>query len=131
MKKKLLLPCLLAIAGIASAYDYPYLTIVTADGQSKSLAAEGLTLNVADGRLTAANTDGTVAFTLTDLAKMYFSTADAGVQLVIDETEEVDVYNLYGVRLGRYTALSAARRALASGIYIVKSGSRTQKIIVE
>ena len=74
--KKLLMTLVGMICMTAAMADdvYPYLTIESADGNTTSIGAKGLTLTADDqGSLIAANSEETKTFTLSDLAKMYFS----------------------------------------------------------
>ena len=72
MKKIVLMMMALVGALAAQAIDYTYLTFETTDGQKASVAVESLTLNISGTTLTA----GSQQFTLSNLAKMYFSTTD-------------------------------------------------------
>ena len=64
---------------------------------------------------------------------MYFTTeAATGISNVSSNTsDEVDVYTIAGIYIGRYSSFASARDRLGSGVYIVKSESRTQKITVK
>ncbi len=123
--------------GVATAhaedYDYPYLAFQTVDGSLQTVAAEGLVITFADGKLVASNGDGSRPFTLSDLSKMYFSTsaeeADA-IGEVESADSPVEIYTVAGICVGRYESLKDARGSLEKGIYVVKSGSRTTKMMV-
>ena len=74
--KKLLMTLVGMICMTAAMADdvYPYLTIESADGNTTSIGAKGLTLTADDqGSLIATNSEETKTFNLSDLAKMYFS----------------------------------------------------------
>lgn len=75
MKKKILMT-MFALWGVlqgAWCNDYLYLTFQNADGATKSLSVESLSITFGDGKLMATNVDGEEVLSLTDLSKMYFS----------------------------------------------------------
>ena len=116
--------------------EFPYLTFVASDGTVTSLGVESLEMTVTeDGNLVAVNSDGSKTFTLTSLAKMYFSTGDestaSGITMAEAEgTEEVEVFSLTGIFLGKFTNSAKAKESLEHGVYILKSKSQTLKITV-
>lgn len=125
----------MALAAVATckAYDYPYLTFQTKDGSEQSVAVESLVLTVADGQLTLTNAETNLVLTLSDLSKMYFSDTYTGIEEVRSAGAQgaVDVYTLSGVRVGQFASAAAAKSALGSGVYVVKSNSETQKIAIQ
>ncbi len=135
MKKTLLLILMSVGATVAQAtdYDYPYLMLQTADGSQQALSVESLQLTFANGQLVAVNESGTQTFVLTDLSKMFFSaTATAGLsKTTASESEEVEVTTVAGISLGRFASASEARKALKHGLYVFKSKSKIQKVIVK
>ena len=131
MKKSLLL--FITLLGIATmqAEDYKYLTIVGIDGTKTSLTAVGLSISFSDTQLTAKNayTDETTTIALTNLASMNFSNTNetTGIHTIhANETDEKSdvIYNLQGEQL-------PANATLPKGIYIIKKGNETQKVIVK
>jgi hypothetical protein len=117
--------------------EFPYLTFVGSDGTVTSLGVESLEMTVTeDGNLVAVNSDGSKTFTLTSLAKMYFSTGDESTASRITMTEaestenEVEVFTLTGISLGKFTNSTKAKESLKHGVYILKSKSQTFKITV-
>ena len=136
MKRLLLLLMVMAatIAAHANDYDYPYLTVKTADGTETSVAVTELVLTVSDGRLLATNGDGTVAFTLSDLSKMYFAGNSSGISTAVTTYPapdgEVEVYTTGGILVGRYDSVATAKSKLRSGIYVMKTSDRTLKTVV-
>lgn len=125
MKKILLLFMALVGALTAQADDYAYLTFETTDGAKASVAVESLTLTISGTILTA----GSQQFTLSNLAKMYFSNTDetaTGIetidngQLTMDNSAEI--YDLQGHKV--------SKSAMRKGVYIVKTNSKTYKMIV-
>ena len=125
MKKILLLFMALVGALTAQADDYAYLTFETTDGAKASVAVESLTLTISGTILTA----GSQQFTLSNLAKMYFSNTDetaTGIetidngQLTMDNSAEI--YDLQGHKV--------SKSAMRKGMYIVMTNSKTYKMIV-
>jgi len=125
MKKILLLFMALIGALTAQADDYAYLTFETTDGAKASVAVESLTLTISGTTLTA----GSQLFTLSNLAKMYFSNTDetaTGIetidngQLTMDNSAEI--YDLRGHKV--------SKSEMRKGVYIVKTNNRTYKMIV-
>ncbi len=123
MKKILFLLTILVGALTAQATDYPYLTFETTDGAKASVIVENLTLTISGTTLTA----GSQSFTLSNLLKMYFSTSDetsTGIDEItsasLDET--TDIYDLKGHKV--------TKEQMNKGVYIVKTKSRTYKMVV-
>lgn len=132
-KKTLLAAVMMACATRAAAYDYPYLVFEDATGSVQCLSVEQLTVTVGDGTLLVSNADGTVTLTLKDLSKMYFSASEVTGISDITTAEgngTVEVTTLSGIRVGRFSSLSAAKEALERGVYIVRQNGQTQKIAV-
>jgi len=123
--KKIYLLLMMAMAGAQSlrAADYTYLTFETTDGAKASVEVSSLTITVSGNTLTV----GSQTFALSNLLKMYFSNADetTAIEEITAETldEAVDVYDLQGHKV--------SKDQLRKGIYIVKSKSRTYKMMVK
>ena len=123
MKKILLLLTLLVGTLTAQADDYTYLTFETTDGVKASVSVEGLTLTFSGTTLTA----GSQSFTLLNLSKMYFSTSDettTGIEEITNAAldEATDIYDLQGHKV--------TKEQMRKGMYIVKTKSRTYKMVV-
>lgn len=125
MKKIVLFLTMMAGVLTAHADSYTYLTFETTDGAKASLSVEGLTLSISGTTLTA----GAQSFTLTNLSKMYFSTSDETATGISEElrvnSEEfasATFYDLHGKMVDK--------SQLSKGIYIVKTKSRTYKMVV-
>lgn len=116
---------LLALVGALNmqAEEYTYLTFETTDGEKASVPVSSLTLTMSGNTLTA----GSQSFTLSNLSKMYFSNSDETTAIeeitnvALDET--TDIYNLQGHRV--------TKDQMKRGVYIVKTKSRTYKMIVK
>lgn len=109
----------------AQAEDYTYLTFETTDGAKTSVDISSLpvTINLDDSTLTIGNQ----TFTLADLSKMYFSTSDettTGIEEITSATldEATDIYDLQGHKV--------TKAQMRKGVYIVKTKSRTYKMVV-
>ena len=125
MKKILLLLTMLVGAMTAQAEDYTYLTFETTDGAKASVSvASDVTLTISGTTLTV----GSQSFTLTNLSKMYFSTTDetgtTGIEEITSATldEATDIYDLQGHKV--------SKDQMRRGVYIVKTNSRTYKMVV-
>ena len=131
MRKLLLLLLLTAWLPVsADGYDYPYLTLTTADGEV-SVSVTDLTLSVQDGTLVLTNAEGTVSYALSDLTDMYFSET-AAVTGISDmqaaQDGRVTVYSVTGQMMGTYDNMRAAQQHLHGGVYIIKSDKGTFKM---
>ena len=121
--KKIALTLLILVGTLTAQADgYTYLTFETTDGTKASVAIESLTLSINGTTLTA----GTQSFTLTNLAKMYFSTTDestTGIESISIESldEATDIYDLQGHKV--------TKEQMRRGVYIVKTKSKTYKIV--
>ena len=110
--------------------DYPYLTFETTDGAKASIPVSSLTMTINGNTLTV----GDQQFTLTNLAKMYFSTNDetaAGIENVNDNENYTEIYDLQGKRLQVSMADGKSLNGqLPKGVYIVKTKEKTYKMMV-
>ena len=102
---------------------YNFLTFEMTDGAKVSIAISSLTLTINGNTLTA----GSQTFTLSNLSKMYFSNTDetTGIEETTSATleEAAEIYDLQGHRI--------AKEQMTKGVYIVKTKSKTQKIVVK
>ena len=123
MKKFLLIMMALVGALNVQAEEYAYLTFETTDGEKASVALSSLTLTISGNTLTA----GSQTFTLSNLSKMYFSNTDetTAIEEITTATldEAADIYDLQGHKV--------TKDQMKRGVYIVKTKSRTYKMIVK
>ena len=127
MKKFILL--LVAFVGVLTiqASDYTYLTFETTDGAKTSVDISSLpvTINLDNSTLTI----GDQTFALADLSKMYFSTQSetTGIseELIVNSEEfaTATFYDLQGHKV--------SKDQLRKGVYIVKTQSKTHKMVVK
>ena len=105
----------------AHAEEYPYLTFETTDGAKTSVSVESLSLTFSGTTLTA----GSQTFDLSNLTKMYFSTADetTGIEtLTVDALSEMtNIYDLQGKEI--------RKEQMEKGVYIIKTKQGTYKIL--
>ena len=123
MKKLFLLLTVLVATLTAQAEGYTYLTFETTDGAKASVSVENLPLTISGTTLTA----GSQQFTLSNLSKMYFSTSDetaTGIEEITSASieEATDIYDLQGHKV--------SKEQMRKGVYIVKTKSRTYKMVV-
>ena len=124
MKKIVLLLMTLVGALAVQAEDtYTYLTFETTDGVKASVPVSSLpvTINLDNSTLAIGNE----TFALADLSKMYFSTQSetTGIQEINSATidEAADIYDLQGHKV--------TKAQMKKGVYIVKTNSKTYKIV--
>ena len=123
MKKIFILLTVLLATLTAQAEGYTYLTFETTEGAKASVSVENLTLTINGTTLTA----GSQQFTLSNLSKMYFSTSDetaTGIEEINSAAieEATDIYDLQGHKV--------SKEQMKKGVYIVKTNSRTYKMVV-
>ena len=103
--------------------EYTYLTFETTDGAKVSVSVESLTLSISGTTLTA----GSQSFTLSNLSKMYFSNTEetTGSENISIETldEAADIYDLQGHKV--------LKEQMRRGVYIVRTKSKTYKVVVK
>ena len=125
MKKLMLFLSLMAGMFTAQAEDYPYLTFETTDGAKVSMEASSLSITISGTTLMA----GSQSFTLSNLSKMYFSTANETTWIHSIDNERLttdndnEIYDLQGHKV--------SKEQMRSGqVYIVKTKHGTHKLTV-
>ena len=127
MKKLALTLLILAGTLTAQADGYTYLTLETTDGTKTSVDVSSLpvTINLDNATLTI----GSQTFALADLSKMYFSTQSetTGIETIDNGQWTMDnsaeFYDLQGHKV--------TKAQMKKGVYIVKTNSKTYKIVVK
>lgn len=123
MKKIVIIMMALVGALTVQAEEYAYLTFETTDGAKASVDVSSLTLTVNGNTLTA----GSQTFTLSNLSKMYFSNTSetTAIEEITTATldEAADIYDLQGHKV--------TKEQMKRGVYIVKTKSKTYKMIVK
>ena len=123
MKKIVIIMMAQVGALTVQAEEYAYLTFETTDGAKASVDVSSLTLTVSGNTLTA----GSQTFTLSNLSKMYFSNTSetTAIEEITTATldEAADIYDLQGHKV--------TKEQMKRGVYIVKTKSKTYKMIVK
>ena len=97
------------------------------------MPTEGLRITFAENELVATDGSRTLRLPLTELTKMFFSDdASTGIESLPDALcdDEGVVYNVQGIRVGTISKEGKYPKDLPQGIYIVKRGSKTEKISI-
>ena len=113
---------LIGVLTAQAEVTYTYLTFETTDGAKASIPASELKLTISGTTLTV----GSQSFTLSNLSKMYFSNTDestTGIESITSDTpdEAADIYDLQGHKV--------TKAQMKKGVYIVKTNSKTYKIV--
>ena len=123
MKKIIFIMMALVGALTVQAEEYTYLTFETTDGAKASVDVSSLALIINGNTLTA----GSQTFTLSNLSKMYFSNTNetTAIEEITTATldEAADIYDLQGHKV--------TKEQMKRGVYIVKTKSKTYKMIVK
>ena len=123
MKKIVFIMMALVGALTVQAEEYTYLTFETTDGAKASVDVSSLALIINGNTLTA----GSQTFTLSNLSKMYFSNTNetTAIEEITTATldEAADIYDLQGHKV--------TKEQMKRGVYIVKTKSKTYKMIVK
>lgn len=123
MKKIMLIFAALTGVLTAQADNYTYLTFEMTDGTKASVPVASLSLTISGTTLTA----GSQSFILENLSKMYFSNEEVSTSIeevdsvTLDETAEI--FDLQGHKV--------SKAQMHRGVYIVKTKSKTYKIVVK
>ena len=123
MKKIMLIFAALTGGLTAQADNYTYLTFEMTDGTKASVPVASLSLTISGTTLTA----GSQSFILENLSKMYFSNEEVSTSIeevdsvTLDETAEI--FDLQGHKV--------SKAQMHRGVYIVRTKSKTYKIVVK
>lgn len=117
----------------ANDYTYNYLVFTTQDGTEKAIAVANLKLSFVNGQLVVDNGVESQTYSLTSLSKMFFSesTVDGIVETVINGNEDVDVFTVSGIWMGKFGNVDDAKKSLQRGVYVLKQGKTTSKIAIK
>ncbi|MBQ5981441.1 MAG: hypothetical protein IJL54_04645 [Prevotella sp.] len=117
----------------ANDYTYNYLVFTTQDGTEKAIAVENLKLSFVNEQLVVDNGVESQTYSLTSLSKMFFSenTVDGIVETVINGNEDVDVFTVSGIWMGKFGNVDDAKKSLQRGVYVLKQGKTTSKIAIK
>ena len=117
----------------ANDYTYNYLVFTSQDGTEKAITVENLKMSFVDGQLVVDNGVESQTYSLTSLSKMFFSenTVDGIVETVINGNEDVDVFTVSGIWMGKFGNVDDAKKSLQRGVYVLKQGKTTSKIAIK
>ena len=128
MKRIICIVALLLFVGMARA-DLKYLVFQSYDGTETSVDTENLIITFGDDYL---KTNKDVQLPLAQLNKMFFSDTVGINDILADEADgEVRVFLPSGVECGTFHNASIARASLHPGVYILKSRSKSVKVIIK
>ena len=132
MKRAFLTLAMIVSVALTNAADYHYLVFKSADGNSTSLSALGLTITFQDGNLVASDGTTQASFPLSELSSMYFSNT-SGIATVSTARNDglVTVYSATGACCGQFSSLGEARQQLQPGVYVMRMKDQTIKIAVK
>ena len=132
--KKMIILGLLVCAGMVQAGEYAYLVFTNTEGTKTALSVTDLTMTVNGAQLDVTNTNGTVQFTLTDLAAMQFSvdgeSLPEGIDNVLNADAPVTVYAINGMALGSFNSMLQAVQQVGKGTYVIVQSGKSQKLVV-
>jgi len=132
--KKMILLGLLVCAGMVQAGEYAYLVFTNTEGTKTALSVTNLTMTVNGAQLDVTNAEGTVNFTLTDLAAMQFSvdgeSLPEGIDNVLNADAPVTVYAINGMALGSFNSMLQAVQQVGKGTYVIVQSGKSQKLVV-
>lgn len=132
--KKILLMVLLVCAGMVQAEEYAYLVFTNTEGTKTALSVTNLTMKVNGAQLDVTNAEGTVNFTLTDLAAMQFSidgeSLPQGIDNVLNADAPMTVYAINGMALGSFNSMLQAVQQVGKGTYVIVQSGKSQKLVV-
>lgn len=137
MKRKFTLAFMALTAtmmSVAHAGGFKTLVLKSANGESYSVAAQGLEIYYNDGNLTFNNDKR--SFPVASLLTMEFSdnpgNSSAVTGILPDSAAHVAVFTLDGINAGEFASLPEACKSLAPGMYVVRlSNGQTAKFMVE
>ena len=136
MKRTYILLAALSLNIVAYADTYSYLSFQSADGTTRSVAAESLSMTFSDSgkKLVATNGSDTYTFDVNNLQRMFFTASDlTGIKELTSTSAKGDlrVYTVSGTYIGRFANDADIDETLAPGIYLVKKNGKTSKIAVK
>lgn len=135
MQKIGMVLALLVCTMLAKAGEYNYLVFTNTSGTTTALTVSNLSATVSGSSLVVSNDEGTVNFTLTDLAAMQFSTdgeqLGEGIENVLNADLPVTVYGINGTSFSTFDNLVQAAQQLGAGVYVISNGKNAQTIIVK
>lgn len=129
MKRLLSAMLLASVAPALVADDACLLKFEYTDGHAITLDVTGLNISAKDNTLYCTNPEREVNINIKDLAALSFTSEPSGVEEIAIQ-DKVKVYSDAGVDMGEYDTVRDAVKSLTdTGVFIIKSGTKTIKII--
>lgn len=126
----LIVTACLASPTMMSAVEYPWLTFRMADSSEVSVAADGLVMNYADGRLTLSSDRVDRSMDVADIRSMRFTSESVGISGISEAVSSVaEYFTADGISVGVFDSVDEARHALPSGVYVARGTFSTFKVI--
>lgn len=116
---------------LAGAVDNSWLNFRMIDNTVLSVASDNLLINYIDGtlHLTSPTVDQTIPVTEIRSMQLSSETSGIGIPEQGNESSVLEYFNAAGLKAGAFSSQEEAKEALPSGIYIVKSGEKSRKVI--
>lgn len=129
--KNLLTMCLLTVPAVLSAEVYPWLTFRMSDNTEISVPSQNLKIDYSDRVLHVSTSTVTTDISIDKVKSMQFTSSSSAIDNVLNDGEEgaMEFFNVSGVKSGSFGSLEEARKALPSGVYIIKNGEKSRKAI--
>lgn len=129
--KSLIVLAATALPMTCLAGDFPWLTFRLTDGSGLSVAADNLTITYSNRvlQLKSATVDREIP--VDEVKTMQFTSSSSALNAVTDDrlSGAMPFYDISGKSVGSYESVDEARLCLPSGVYILKSGDKTVKVI--
>lgn len=120
-----------AISMSAASGGYRWMTFTLTDNSQLTVSADNLHIAYSDSqlRLTSATVNETLPLSTVKSMKFTDPVSEIEEMPAALTAENVTLYKPNGVKAGEFKSCDAARKALPSGVYIMKHDSKTIKII--
>lgn len=104
----------------------------SSDGTGQIITGLNIEMRFSDNYLIADNGLNTIEIPLSMLTRFYFSDYNTGVVGTIgNDVTDFEVTTLSGVPSGRFESIDAMRESLPEGIYIIRVGGNTYKLLIK
>lgn len=116
---------------LAGAVENSWLNFRMTDNTVLAVASDNLSINYIDGtlHLTSPTVDQTIP--VADITSMQFSSDTSGIGNLEhgEDFSALEYFDPSGQRVGLFSSTEEAKAVLPSGLYIVKSGKKSHKVI--
>lgn len=131
MKKILLVLYSVLVTLNAMAADTKMVTFEMLDGTRQSIASTNLVISFADGKLNATDGNTSLSLPMNALRAFYFGSQSGVTDILTAENQAVEAFTVAGVHQGTFQSLEDAKAVLQTGLFILKSGKETIKVVVK